>query len=71
MLAVSLPTLAELVHGSAPSKTSIAQGASLCQAVLREAGKNSTWRLPGNGVGDAKHTPGVGAGGISVRYVPA
>ena len=36
-------------------------------AVLREAGKNSTWRLPGNGVGDAKHTPGVGAGGNPVR----
>ena len=35
--------------------------------MLREAGKNSTWRLPGNGVGDAKHTPGVGAGGNPVR----
>ena len=35
--------------------------------MLREAGKNSTRRLPGNGVGDAKHTPGVGAGGNPVR----
>ena len=35
--------------------------------MLREAGKNSTWRLPGNGVGDAKNTPGVGAGGNPVR----
>ena len=49
------------------AKPSIAHGAYLCQAVLREAGKNSTWRLPGNGVGDAKHTPGVGAGGNPVR----
>jgi len=58
-------------HWCPPLVPSIAHGAYLCQAVLREAGKNSTRRLPGNGVGDAKHAPGVGAGGISVRYVPA
>ena len=50
-------------HWCPPLVPSIARGAYLGQAVLREAGKNSTWRLPGNGVGDAKHTPGVGAGG--------
>ena len=54
-------------HWCPPLVPSIAHGACLCQAVLREAGKNSTWRLPGNGVGDAKHTPGVGAGGNPVR----
>ena len=54
-------------HWCPPLVPSIAHGAYLCQAVLREAGKNSTRRLPGNGVGDAKHTPGVGAGGNPVR----
>ena len=54
-------------HWCPPLVPSIARGAYLCQAVLREAGKNSTRRLPGNGVGDAKHTPGVGAGGNPVR----
>ena len=50
-------------HWCPPLVPSIAHGAYLCQAVLREAGKNSTRRLPGNGVGDAKHTPRGGCRG--------
>ena len=38
MLAVSLPTLAELVHGSAPSKTSIARLAKFYKANVPENG---------------------------------